>query len=594
MSKNKILGFAAAATLIAVLIVLVALTRSVDLEAHNRIVATLREMKQLDAEWNTEVLRSKTGFSEHYDAVARPLAQLASLESRLEQQTAGLIGREGGDAVALALQSYREVIKKKIDAVEHFKSQNAILRNSSRYLPTAAQELGDGITAAGVLPAEKIVPLLADLVNRSLSYILAPEQSRRELIEGQLAQLGRLPASLPAELAEKARLFASHVETVLRQQDAGDVILGELDVLPTAERIDVLSDAIAGQHDRSLLAQQQARQWLIAYSVALLLALAWLASRLIRSFRLLRRSNASLQKAHAELQESQVYMVQSEKMSALGQMVAGIAHEINTPLAYVKGTVDVMHEQIAGLTALLGSSRRFAWLMRQQADKSDIRDEFVKLEALAKKTVDDAVLEEMDALLESSSNGISQISEIVVNLKNFSRLDRAKVSQFDVREGLESTLLLAKNLLKNKVRIDKEFDDIPNISCSPSQINQVFLNLITNAAQAIPDDREGVLTLRTSRAGTDRVRVEIQDNGAGIPADVLPKIFDPFFTTKEVGKGTGMGLSISYKIIQTHAGRIEVDTEAEVGTVFTIELPVQPPVVDDDAMLIDDEMPLAA
>ncbi len=597
MSKNKILGFAAAATLIAVLVVLVAQTRNVDLDAHNRIVGTLREMKQLDAEWNTEVLRSKTGFSENYDAVAKPLAQLAELESRLEQQSDDLRKRDGGEAVALALQNYREVIAQKIEAVEHFKSQNAILRNSSRYLPTAAQELADQIAAGSLLPADQYVALLGDLVNRSLSYILAPEHSRREQIESELLQLRAAPVSLPAALAEKLELFASHVETVLRQQDAGDRILSELATLPTAERIDALSDAVAAQHDRSLLAQQQARQWLIAYSAALLLALAWLASRLIGSFRLLRRSNASLRKAHAELKESQVYMVQSEKMSALGQMVAGIAHEINTPLAYVKGTVDVMHEQIDGLTALLGSSRRFARLMREQADKAVIREEFFKLEALARKTADDAVLEEMDALLESSSGGISQISEIVFNLKNFSRLDRAKVSEFDVREGLESTLLLAKNMLKHKVRIEKEFEEVPQISCSPSQINQVFLNIITNAAQAIPDDREGTLTLRTSRAGDDRVRIEIQDNGAGIPSEVLPRIFDPFFTTKDVGKGTGMGLSISYKIIQEHAGRIEVDTEAEVGTVFTIELPIKPPAADRDTAILvddDDELLLAA
>ena len=289
-------------------------------------------------------------------------------------------------------------------------------------------------------------------------------------------------------------------------------------------------------------------------------------------------------------------MVQSEKMSALGQMVAGIAHEINTPLAYVKGTVDVMHEQIDGLSALLGSCLRFTRLMREQADKTAIREEFMQLESLAKQTAQDTVLEEMDALLESSSGGITQISEIVVNLKNFSRLDRAKVSEFDVREGLESTLLLAKNLLKNKVTIEKEFDDVPLISCSPSQINQVFLNIISNAAQAIPDERDGMLTLRTSRAGNDRVRIEIQDNGGGIPADVLPKIFDPFFTTKDVGKGTGMGLSISYKIIQQHAGHIEVDTEADVGTVFTIELPIKPPVDDEDASVFadDDDMLLAA
>ena len=186
-------------------------------------------------------------------------------------------------------------------------------------------------------------------------------------------------------------------------------------------------------------------------------------------------------------------------------------------------------------------------------------------------------MDELGTLLKDGLHGIDEISEIVLNLKNFSRLDRAKVTEFSVQDGLESTLLLAKNLLKNSVQIVKEYVAVPKISCSPSQINQVFLNIITNAVHAMPESRKesAVITLRTSREGDDMVRIEIQDNGAGIPKDVLPKIFDPFFTTKEIGKGTGMGLSISYKIIQEHGGKIVVDTEEGMGTVFSILLPVR-------------------
>ena len=168
--------------------------------------------------------------------------------------------------------------------------------------------------------------------------------------------------------------------------------------------------------------------------------------------------------------------------------------------------------------------------------------------------------------------GITQISEIVVNLKNFSRLDRSKVANFDLHEGLESTLLIAKNLVKHKT-VKKAFGKIPPISCSPSQINQVFLNLITNAAQAIPDEG-GVIFLRTAMRDDNHVVVEVADNGHGIAENVLPKIFDPFFTTKEVGKGTGLGLSIAYKIIQQHGGTISVTSKLGAGTKFTIVLPV--------------------
>ena len=152
-------------------------------------------------------------------------------------------------------------------------------------------------------------------------------------------------------------------------------------------------------------------------------------------------------------------------------------------------------------------------------------------------------------------------------------------------------MLLARNLLKNTVEIRQEHLDVPKIQCSPSQINQVFLNIISNAAQAMADRAEkGVITLRTMREGDEMVRVEIQDNGSGIPKDVLPRIFDPFFTTKPIGKGTGMGLSISYKIIQQHGGMILVDSEQGVGTLFSILLPIraleQSAVESDDLLLV--------
>jgi two-component system, NtrC family, sensor kinase len=259
--------------------------------------------------------------------------------------------------------------------------------------------------------------------------------------------------------------------------------------------------------------------------------------------------------------------------------VAGIAHEINTPLAYVKGTFDVLNEQLSPIQDLAQKSYGFARLARTPGhDKAALTHQFTHVESVAKQVVEHGVLAEMGTLMKDGIHGIEQISEIVLNLKNFSRLDRAKVSTFSVQAGLDSTLLLAKNLLKNRVEIVKEYGNVPDISCSPSQINQVFLNLITNAVHAMAQrDGKNIITLRTAMENKSTVRVEIQDNGSGIPKDVLPKIFDPFFTTKPIGEGTGMGLSISYKIIQEHGGRITVDTEDGVGTVFTLLLPIVAP-----------------
>jgi signal transduction histidine kinase len=186
-------------------------------------------------------------------------------------------------------------------------------------------------------------------------------------------------------------------------------------------------------------------------------------------------------------------------------------------------------------------------------------------------------VKELGSMLGDGLHGIEQITEIVTSLKNFSRIDRSKVSRFSLNEGLDSALVIARNLVKTKTVI-KNYGDIPPVECSPSQINQVFLNLITNAAQAIPD-KSGTITLRTSRSG-DQVKVEVADNGHGIPKDVLPKIFDPFFTTKEIGQGTGLGLSIAYKIVSEHGGKISVRSELDKGTVFTVLLPLKPSIIE--------------
>jgi len=169
----------------------------------------------------------------------------------------------------------------------------------------------------------------------------------------------------------------------------------------------------------------------------------------------------------------------------------------------------------------------------------------------------------------------------VSNLKNFSRIDRSKVASFNVNEGVRATLLIARPTLKN-LEVELELGEIPSITCSPSQVNQVLLNLLTNAAQAM-DKPHGVISVYTRRDGMERVAIEVEDNGRGIRPEDLPKIFDPFFTTKDVGKGTGLGLTIAYKIVAQHGGRIDVRTEVGVGSRFTVVLPMNPPAETDTA-----------
>ena len=224
------------------------------------------------------------------------------------------------------------------------------------------------------------------------------------------------------------------------------------------------------------------------------------------------------------------------------------------------------------------SGAAFTQAMRApQRDQRLLNQYFQRIEQLAADLSDQQVMFEMNKLLGDGVHGIEQISEIVLNLKNFSRLDRERITNFSVEAGLESTLLLARNLLKNRIEIRRDYGQVPEISGSPSQVNQVFLNLITNAAHAMPErDTPNVITLRTSVAPEEHmVLIEIQDNGSGIPEAIQDRIFDPFFTTKTVGKGTGQGLTIVHDIIvNKHGGQIQCASAPGQGTTFTLRIPL--------------------
>jgi len=322
--------------------------------------------------------------------------------------------------------------------------------------------------------------------------------------------------------------------------------------------------------------------------------LAYIGSRLFRSFRVIARVNKDLKhanetleqrvrerteelsKALVHLKESEAQLVHSEKMASLGQMVAGVAHEINTPLAYVRSSLETVEGQLSGLVGeLIDEMTALVILMRSgDATEAQIAEKFAVASALMDGFNEHAIMDEIKGLLKDGVYGLDEIKKIVVNLKDFSRLDRDHLTDCTVEECLESTLQMAKSIIAKTKKLTKLFGQTLPIRCCPSQLNQVFLNLITNAAQATADD-SGVITVVTKMQGPDNVAVEVIDNGVGIAEGVLPKIFDPFFTTKQVGQGTGLGLSIVYKIVEQHGGEVKVHSKEGVGTKFTVVLPVR-------------------
>ena len=288
----------------------------------------------------------------------------------------------------------------------------------------------------------------------------------------------------------------------------------------------------------------------------------------------LAKQTEDLASAYKQLKASQLQLIQSEKMASLGQMVAGVAHEINTPLGYVKNNIEMMEMFFEDSQGLVGASQALAdTLLSPTSDERELQERLAAL-AAARDGQTGNRDGDVQRLFADTRFGIEQISKLVMNLKNFSRLDRAATADVDLNECLDSAVLLARNVLKNRVEVVRQYGELPRISCMPSQLNQVFLNMLTNAAQAIEGAGRILLKTETEEGW---LKVTVQDTGKGIPADVLARIFDPFFTTKPVGQGTGLGLSISYQIVQQHGGDIRVTSQPGKGTRFTVRLPLTPP-----------------
>jgi two-component system, NtrC family, sensor kinase len=275
-------------------------------------------------------------------------------------------------------------------------------------------------------------------------------------------------------------------------------------------------------------------------------------------------SRQQLDTALADLEEARSQLVHLEKMASLGQLTAGIAHEINNPINFVSANVRPLQRDI---TILLDVLARYSSL----EPTAEIGARLAELRELRSELEIDYIIEEIDKLIRGIEDGARRTAEIVKGLRNFSRVDESHLKRIDLHEGLDSTLVLLRNSYKDRIEVIREYGDIPEVECYPGQLNQVFMNLLINAIQAI--DGAGRITIRTAR-DVDSVRISISDTGSGIPDAIRERIFDPFFTTKEAGKGTGLGLSITLGIIRKHHGLIEIDSAPGQGTTFTLTLPI--------------------
>ena len=302
-------------------------------------------------------------------------------------------------------------------------------------------------------------------------------------------------------------------------------------------------------------------EWVAEYTHELELARQTLEQRV-------KERTEELTAALHELKHAQTQLIQTEKMSSLGQMVAGIAHEINNPVNFIHGNLEYANQYIIDLLKLIR-------LYQQEYPQPT--------EAIAEEIADielDFLTEDLVKLLESMKIGSERIRQIVLSLRNFSRLDEAQMKLVNIHEGIDNTLLILNSRLKQGIEIVKNYGELPEIECYPAQLNQVFMNIIVNAIDALEESWENSkkgknfqILIQTQKLDNSQILVRICDNGPGISPEIQSKLFDPFFTTKEPGKGTGIGLAICYQIVEKHRGKIEVISSLGGGAEFAISLP---------------------
>ena len=374
---------------------------------------------------------------------------------------------------------------------------------------------------------------------------------------------GRLPKSLPDDCEYKDELAALVASLREVQTLALSISRGDLSYTPTSGKGPVLGSLKAFQASlRHLTWQtQQVAQGDLTQSVDFMGDFAQAFNEMVRQL--------------AERKRIELQLRQAQKLEAIGQLAAGIAHEINTPAQYVGDNLDFLKEAFTNLLGLFNRYRDLA----HGAATPELEPRLAVIEE-AEKTVDLAFVESYaEQAFQSASDGVARIATIVGAVKEFAHPDQSEMIYADLNRALEATLTVAVNQYQEVADVETTFGELPRVRCYASQLNQVFLNLLLNAAQAIRDatgasGQRGRISIRTAVAG-ERVRIEIADTGCGIPEELRERVFDPFFTTREVGEGRGQGLSVARSIVvDGHHGTLTFESQVGVGTIFTVLLPI--------------------
>ncbi len=555
-------------------------TQALNLDHHYQLLVQIRQIKQADAIVNSDLLKSRFMLDSNYDNLVADWQifqqNLQILSIFLQTSSVGKL-----PTVQQYWQAIVKVSEEKETAIERFKSQNAVLQNSEYYFPTISYKLLNKWS-----DYSQDVPVKATLEQLIHDFLIYQMNARQDLQSSVVADLDRLQLlapQLPLESRLELNNLIAHGRKMLSLKSEMTEHLSYLLAIPTPQTIDALALDYETHHKQQL--QESNVYRLILYLALIGLLLITVRSRIYWQTQILKTTNIQLeqqvnertrilQKTLYDLQRSQAQLIQAEKMSSLGQLVAGIAHEVNNPINFIHANILPAETYIHELIQIINLYQQHYPTLHPeiQTYTESIDLEFVKKDFLH--------------LITSMKIGSERIRDLVISLRNFSRLDESDKKQVNIHDGLNSTLLILQHRLQNlsshgEIKIIKQYGDLPLITCYAGLLNQVFMNLLANAIDALEQKMSTDISPSITptiwiqtKASDQGVTITIADNGSGIPESVKAEIFNPFFTTKSVGKGTGLGLALSYQIIvEKHGGKIECLSSAFQRTEFHIYLP---------------------
>ena len=545
-----------------------------DIKFINRDVSErLLEIDSLDSSVSELALRSRGRIDNNYDMLVRSTTSLDQAIEDLEVTYFADATIEG-TLLGRRFVDFRSELTSKNDSVENFKSHNSVLLNSEIFTPIVGREL---MIAAQNQKLPKVAKFYSDLILEFLEYARPGLRHNAAALKELLVKIPETENQMPAEFLSQIIELTNHVATVIVEKEQTDAYLSEVLSSTSDGRLEDLFKAWNSWLLEVSKEQEKFDIAVLIYIALLLLFTGFIALKLRGLYSSLdgevALQTAEVKKAYEDLSQSEKQLMQAEKMASLGQLVAGVAHEINTPLGYITCNVDTVRLNIDELKVILSSLRLMSEVVTQKPLNTKKLGEVVKSSVLAYREIKKRnTISGIEELLKDSSYGLNEISQLVSSLKDFSRLDSSKTESVSVHTGLDTTIKICRSAIGNRKLIRSYASDLPNIECMPAQLNQVFMNILNNAAQAT-NESEGIIEIETKTVERG-IKINFKDNGHGMDEETCDRMFDPFFTTKEVNEGTGLGMSISYKIIKSHGGEISVESEPGHGTQIILLLPI--------------------